>query len=71
MRDDDAVLGDIATVKGHWQPAPEDVPLKSFIDQHRGGENAIPSPLIYASMGTQQGELEGSYEPVLGKWAKL
>ena len=72
------LLGDIANAKGHWQPTQEDVPLKTFIETHRGvGLHAVKSSMIFPSTpGSQQGDVESTltgkgYRPVLGEWAKL
>jgi ectoine hydroxylase-related dioxygenase (phytanoyl-CoA dioxygenase family) len=39
------LLGDGATLCGWWQPREEDVPLRTWIREHRGVEPADPSPL--------------------------
>ncbi len=72
------LLGDIANAKGHWQPTQEDVPLKTFIETHRGvGLHAVKSSMIFPSTPrSQQGDVESTltgkgYRPVLGEWAKL
>ena len=64
------LLGDNASVKGHWQPSEEDVPLKGFLDSHRDSQYAVSDPMIYASVG-EQGGIEGVLKPILGEWAKM
>ena len=35
------LLGDCADIKGYWQPTQKDVPLKTFLETHRGGVHAV------------------------------
>ena len=47
---------DLFRCSGHWQPSEFDVPLKGFLDTHRGqGEYAVRSPLVFPHTGAQVG----------------
>ena len=58
---------------GHYQPSNSDVPLKVFLDTHRGeGCYAVPGGYVYPTQGDQMGtDAQLARQPITRQWGRL